>query len=315
METNNKHIPEKFVTPAFPNFKKIEITDKAVIENFTRQFPPYNDFDFMSLWTYNTDNKNAFSILNDNLVIKIQDFITGELFYSFIGKNNIDATISTLLMKSEEDNFGPELKLIPEINLQSSPDLEKNFFIKEDPDNFDYILSVEELASLKGNKYYDKRNLVNRFKKLYPNHSIMRLDLTNKKTEQAVKELFFLWEQQKDKSRIETQIELTAIERLFDLTNVLKVMGTGVYIHDRLIGFCTYHVAQDNFAIFGFEKGDISYEGIYAYLNHQAAIHLETLGSSYINFEQDLGIPGLHKAKQLWRPVKYLKKFKVSKKI
>ena len=33
--------------------------------------------------------------------------------------------------------------------------------IIEDRDNHDYILSVTDLATLKGNKFYDKRNLVN----------------------------------------------------------------------------------------------------------------------------------------------------------
>lgn len=296
------------MSSVFPNFKTLELGDHELIEKFVGQFPPYNDFEFISLWTYNTENKNSISFLNNNLVVRIQDCITGNFFYSFLGANKTKNTIEALLKKSKEENLETKLYLVPEASL-TSPDLYKHFSVKEDPDNFDYILSVNELADLKGKKYYDKRNLVNKFKRLYPQHSVVELDLAKEKTKQEIKEFFHLWEKQKGKKRNETQVELTAIEKLFDLINIFNVYGLGVYIQNKLVGFTTYHTVQNNFAIMSFEKGDISYEGIYSYLNHITAKHLKTLGANYINYEQDLGIPGLKKAKLLWRPVFFLKKY------
>jgi uncharacterized protein len=298
----------------FPNFKKLQLSDINIIEKFTKQFPPYNDFEFVSLWAYNTKGENAFSMLNDNLVIKIQDFITGDFFYSFIGINYVEDTISKLLAKSKEDEFGAKLYLIPEVNLKSLSRLEKYFSIKEDPNSFEYILSVNEIANLRGGKYYDKRNLVNRFKRLYPEHSVEPLNLTEEKTKQDIIELFLLWKQQKSKDNKEVEIESIAIRKLFDLVSLLNIIGIGIYFQNKLIGFATYRICQDNFAIMSFEKGDATYEGIYAYINHEAAKHLEALGVKYINYEQDLGIPGLRKAKMLWRPAFFLKKYIIEEK-
>lgn len=295
----------------FPNFKILELSDLADIEEYTKKFPPYNDFDFMSLWTYNTEGKNAVSLLNNNLIIKIQDFITGDFFYSFLGTNNLKETIKILLAKSEEDNLERTLRLVPEVNFQPTSNLQEYFSIKEDPDSFDYILSVNELADLNGSKYHDKRNLVNRFIKSYPEHSVELLDLTKEGTKQNIKDLFSLWEKRKERDRKETQMELTAIEKLFDLVNVLDIIGIGVFFQNKLIGFSTAHNVQDNFAILSFQKCDISYKGIYEYLTNETAKHLKTLGSEYINYEQDLGIPGLKRAKQLWRPVFFLKKITI----
>jgi len=59
------------------------------------------------------------------------------------------------------------------------------FIIDEDHDNHDYVLSVEELAEYKGNKFHDKRNLVNKFNRLYPNYTIKLLDLNDE--EQKIK--------------------------------------------------------------------------------------------------------------------------------
>jgi hypothetical protein len=303
------------MSPVFPNFKKIEIDDKDVIEKFTNKFQPYNDFELMSLWTYNKGDRNAFSILHDNLVVKIQDFITGKFFYSFIGTNNAKDVVEKLIQKSKEENLGNKLYLIPEVSIKSSPDLEKYFLIKEDPDSFDYILSVNELAELRGNKYHDKRNMVNRFKKLYPDHYVKPLELTQEKTRKDIKDLFLFWEQKKGKKRIETEIELIAIKRVFDLVNVLRVTGIGIYLKNILIGFSIYHPVQNNYAILSFEKADSSCKGVYEYVNYCAANHLKTLGCIYINYEQDLGIPGLKKAKTLWRPVFFLKKYIIKEKI
>lgn len=295
----------------FSKLKKLELDDRHVLSQFTKQFPPYNDFEFLSLWLYNIENKNSFYSLNNNLVIKIQDFITGKFFYSFLGTNKVKATITTLLAKSKEENLCNQLRLVPEINLQSSPELRDYFSIKEDTDSFDYILSVDEIANLKGNKYYDKRNLVNRFNKLYLKHTLEILDFNKEKIKQDIIGLFFRWEHQKGKDRKETQIELTAIKKLIDFANIHNIIGLGVYFEAKLIGFVSYHMVHENYALMSFEKGDTSYKGIYEYLHHQAAKHLKTLGAKYINYEQDLGIPGLKKAKTLWRPIFFLKKYTI----
>ncbi len=294
--------------------KKLELNDRHIIGQFTKQFPPYNDFEFLSLWVYNVDNNNAVYILNDNLVIRIQDFVTGDYFYSFLGTNKLKRTVATLLAKSKEENLGNQLRLVPEVAIQSFPELEEHFLVKEDPDSFDYILSVDDIADLRGKRFHDKRNLVNNFKRLYQHHRIRQLDFDNDTTKKDILELFFRWEKQKGKSRNETRIELTAIKRLLDFANIHNVMGLGAYHDNKLIGFVTYHTVHDRYAILSFEKGDTSYRGIYEYLKHQAAKHLKSLDIKYINYEQDLGIPGLKRAKILWKPKFFLKKYTIGEK-
>lgn len=300
--------------PNFPNFKKLELSDLENIEKFTKQFPPYNDFDSVDLLIFNPGDNTAVSILNNNLVVRRQHYMSNDFLYTFLGTHKVKDTIIKLLQKSREENLGLQLQHIPEANLKSSSDLHKYFIIEEDPDNFDYILSVKELAELKGSKYYDKRNLVNRFKKLYPEFKIKSLDLFEEKTKQEIKELFFFWEQQKGRKRSETEIELIAIEKLFNLVNIIKIYGLGIYIEDKLIGFTTYHIMQDNFVMMSFEKGNTNYVGIYSVLNHETAKHIATLGTIYLNYEQHFGIPGLKEAKNMWRPVFFLKKYIVSEK-
>ncbi len=296
--------------PKFPLLKKVEINDFQDVEKFTHKFPPYNDFEFASLWTYDTKGQNEIGTLNDNLVIKIQDFLSGDLFYSFIGTAMVDKTIATLLESCKKEGLEEKLYLVPEINVKEIKD-NSNINVVIDLDNSDYILSIDELSSLTGKKYYDKRNLVNRFQKNYPEHKVEMLDLDSSKIQNELLELFLKWEKNKKKKKEDTEIELIAIKKLFAILNLLHVYGLGVYVNGQLVGFTTYHKIDNDYAIMTFEKGDITCEGIYSYLNHKTAIHLKELGCKYLNYEQDLGIPGLKKAKQLWRPVFFLNKYSI----
>jgi hypothetical protein len=299
--------------PKFPNLKKVEISDFKDIEALTHKFPPYNDFEFASLWTYDTRGKNEIGLLNENLVVKIQDFLSGDLFYSFIGTTMVDKTIATLLESCKKEGLEEKLYLVPEVSIKEIKDSSR-INIVNDLDSADYILSIDELSSLAGKKYYDKRNLVNRFKKNYPEHNVEMLDLDSPKIQNELLELFLKWEKNKNKKSEDTEIELIAVKKLFSILNLLNVSGLGVHIDNQLVGFSTYHKIDNDYAIMTFEKGDISFEGIYSYLNHKTAIHLSELGAKYLNYEQDLGIPGLKKAKQLWRPVFYLNKYSISPK-
>ena len=102
--------------PVFPNFKNLEISDKEDIEYITHQFPPYSDFNFVSLWAWNTQGKIEISQLNNNLVVKFQDYLDNNYFYSFIGMHDVLTSIEKLLSASKAKGFGEELKLIPENN-------------------------------------------------------------------------------------------------------------------------------------------------------------------------------------------------------
>lgn len=295
-------------------FKKLDLRDRDILERYTKKFPPYNDFDFVSLWAYNIDGNNAAFTLHENLVIKIQDFVTGNFFYSFLGTNKVKETVETLIEKSKKDELGGVLRLVPESNIKASDKLDEYFTIEEDPDSFDYIFSIDEVVALKGNRFKKKKNLIHTFNKLYPDHTVYSLNFNKKKTKADMEYLFHYWEYQKGKNYTKKNIESIAFEKFLDFAGMNSIIGLGIECDNKLIGFITYHLVHSNYAIISFQKGDVSYKGIYEYLLHKTALHLKELGMLYINHEQDLGIPGLKKAKMLWRPVHFLKKYTIKEK-
>lgn len=304
-----KNIASSFV-PLFPELKPIILEDRQAFQKYTSQFPPYSDFHFTSLWSYNTENDVKISNLNDNLVMLFRDYITKEPFYTFIGSNKPSETIKALLSETKGKKLMNMLKLIPEHSLINLHELNRQFDIAEDPDNYDYILSVDEQCDLTGNKFHAQRNHISRFNREYPRRiEIKELEGNDAEVQKDIIELFYFWEKQKDKKREDTEIELTAINRLLKDNKSFELVIIGAYDKGRMVGFTLSDAVDDEHAMLSFAKGDTDYFGIYQVLFHETAKVFKSKCIKYINIEQDLGIPGLKFSKQQWNPVRYLKKF------
>lgn len=302
----------KLDLPIFPKFKKLELSDKDTIENFVKQFPPYSDFNFVSLWSYNIYEKAEISFLNENLVIKYHDYITGEPFYTFIGVNNVVQTVELLLEKSKESGLKPELQLIPEIVIEILKGKEHRFYINEDLNNRDYVYLIDHHINLRGKKFHDRKRFINFFKKKFPDYYTTFVDLNNHNAKLELEELFVKWQNNKNLVPIKTEHELNAIKRLLKSSHILNMYALGLYINTKLIGYLIANVVHDNYAIAHFEKIDISYKGASAILKQELAIHLNKLGCEFINYEQDLGILGIRQAKLSWNPYLFLYKYKIT---
>ena len=298
--------------PVFPKFKKLELNDQEAVESFIKNHPPYSDYNFVSLWSYNTQEKIEVSNLNANLVIKFQDYLSDEFFLSFIGHKKLTQTIDSLLESAKKQKVLAVLKLVPEHNILDDKEVKSKYLIEEDMDNFDYILSVDDLVDMKGNKFRGRRNFVNRFKKLYPDHGIKKLDLNHISFKKEIENLFFLWEKQTGKSRRDTENELKALQRLLKSSHKFNLHAIGIYITHQLIAFSIEEIVHDNHGIIHFEKANAAYTGIYQYLKHLTARHFKEMGVKFINYEQDLGLEGLRRAKRSYNPVHFLKKYIIS---
>ena len=121
--------------PQFPEFKRIELSHKEEVEAFTKNFPLYSDFNFISMWSWDVKGDVRISQLNGNLVVRFNDYLTGEPFYSFIGENKVNETALALIGVAKVLGVGTRLKLVSEEVVKSLDT--STFLIKEDRDNFD----------------------------------------------------------------------------------------------------------------------------------------------------------------------------------
>lgn len=298
----------------FPDFKKITLGDKPQIQEITNHFEPYSDFNFASLWSYNTVNEIECCLIYDNLAVKFSDYITRASHCSFLGNKNVEETINILLKYSRQTNLERELKLIPEVNIDHIPDITSKFLVEEDIDNFDYIYFLSDMADLPGQKFAKKRNKINLFKKSYPEILVKNLNLEDSKIQKEIVAVFFDWEKAKGKIKTETENELIAINRLIQSANYFDLQTLGIYYQEKLIGFSIVEFLQNEYTNVHFVKADPNFKGIFEFIYQTTATSLQKRGEQYkyISREQDLGIAGLREAKKQWYPIKYLKKYKIS---
>lgn len=300
--------------PVFPEFRPLTLADKPIVETFTAQYEPYSDFNFVSVWTNNIADDIQISNLNGNFVMKFRDYISNEPFYTFLGHSNVNETVSKLLSQAIQEKILRQLKLIPETVIKADPTLFKNFEVIEDIDNHDYIISIPKIKEMKGKHYLTKRRLVRIFKQNNPYWNVRKLDLSSPQTQQDILNLFSVWEQEKHKSHSDTEHELIAIRRLLRDAHMLDLLGFGVFVTEKLCAFAISQPVHNGHMVGLFSKSNPTYKGIGEVLHYHFSQYLHDLGYKYHNFAQDLGFPNLRRSKELWQPIKKLKKYIVKPK-
>lgn len=295
--------------PTFPNFKKLELTDKKDVEKFTSKFPPYSDFNFTSMWSWNIDEGISISVLNNNLVVRFTDYITSKPFYSFLGDEKVHETVEELFKFLKRENSENILRLVSEEighKLRNS-----KFNLTLDQDSHDYIYSVSDLSNMHNWAKHSSGKNIRSFIKKSPNYVVKHQSI-KEINKDALVEMFKKWGRNK---KIENYFQLNeykALERILAVKNEnLKIVS--IYVDNIFVGFTIYEIISPNYAISHFAKADTAYNrAISDILNWEEAKILDRQGIKYFNWEQDLGIPGLRKSKEKLKPSFLFKKLIIS---
>lgn len=297
--------------PEFPKFKKLELSDKEDIEKFTHKFPPYSDFNFTSMWSWDTHNKMRISQLHKNLVVLFDDYVSNKPFLSFIGGDRLSETATDLITFSKKQYREPSLKLISE---EIAHVLERSgFIIRADRDAYDYIYSVAHLAKMDSWPASGISKRIRKFVKNNPGYVISISSVKDIPTDEYIK-IFKKWAKNKKVGDHLDLNEYKAFERFLRVEDK-NIEVISMHVNDELIGFTLYELLTGHCAISHFVKSDTgSYDGINDVMNWEEAKRLYAKGVKYYNWEQDLGILGLRYSKVKYNPSLLMKKFIVTNK-
>lgn len=166
----------------------------------------------------------------------------------------------------------------------------------------DYLFQTSKLAAFPGRHLSNKRNLV---KQLFQHHEIQSETLTDQFDDALT--ILEKWQQEEADSN---DTDYTACKEALQLFHPLKLMGRLIYI-DQLPA--AFHIGEkignDCYAVH-FTKASREVKGLYQFLYQDLAQFVEG-NCSWINLEQDLGIPSLHQAKQSYLPDQMLHKWRI----
>lgn len=171
-----------------------------------------------------------------------------------------------------------------------------------DRDSFDYIYNVEKLTTLTGKKLHGKRNHINNFLKTYPDY--VYEDITQENIPDCLtvatnwmKRHSEFFPELKTAYEYEYHIIEDSLSHMYEL----NMIGGLIKIKECPVAFTLGEpLSKDTFDVH-FEKADETIQGAYPIINRDfVANSLQSY--TYVNREEDLGLPGLRKAKLSYAP-------------
>jgi len=281
--------------------KPVTSADKSLFEKYMRDYPSdicVYTFPFMLLWS--VTRHHSYGEIDGHLVISYRSANGEECFYAPIGPNPAKI-IREILPPSQ----GYSWKYI---NEALAKDLETSFTLAWERDFFDYVYRVEDIATLKGKAYAEKRTFINRCRALRPN--ILKLSSAMKDECMALHQRWV--ETQPDPNTPSIIEERRTLLSTMEQFEELGFGGIGIQIQGRLEALATWYPIHSKMVVEDFEKASANIPGLYQLLLHELAKAVPRQ-YEFLNREADLGIPGLRTAKQRWNPVYLVKRFFIVK--
>ena len=295
--------------------RQIEIEDKKLFDKYFGEFQPeLSEFTFTNLFIWKNYYNFLFLEQNNHLIIFSQDYFKnwkksisnldeGTFFLTPIGP-----TPEKMIINLFEKFDNIEIHRVPKDVIEKvirDPEYQVlNLDIHEDRMNWDYIYEIESLINLPGNKFRQKRRWLNKFLEIYNyEFNIISDGLIDKALELQLE-----WCDQNECQSNEDLIEeQKAIKTALENFNDLGIFGGIIGVDNKCVAYTLGEMINKDTLVIHIEKAHIEYEGSYQAINN---LFLKEFGKNvkYVNREQDLGIPGLRRAKEAYKPIRMVEK-------
>lgn len=186
------------------------------------------------------------------------------------------------------------------------------FRFEEDRDGFDYVYEIGRLADLPGKKLHAKRNHIRRFDERFPDW--MAEDITPASVPECVA-LERSWAERRSADAGEdpatiSEETVAVIEALYHMDE-LGLEGVLLRAEGEAVAFSLGGLITPACFDVNFEKADGALQGAYPAVNRELAraVRARHPQVRWFNREDDLGLPGLRRAKLSYYPDILLEKY------
>lgn len=292
--------------PQFPRFKPIEIYDREFIHDILWSYQPeISELTFTNLFVWSSHYNLHWSMYKDWLILLSMANQNDVYAFQPIGPAPL-LTVTIELLEWLKETYKQARIERASKRLLSDLEIKKDyFFIEPTRNHFDYVYKTKDLIRLTGNKYHSKRNHINKFLKSYSYGY-------EKMSKRHVQPCLELVEQWCSLHRCEEDLNLLgeweAIGEVLSHFDELKIHGGLIIIDNKVEAFAFGELLNNNTAVVHFEKANPAVNGLYTVINQKFAEE-NWSDVEYINRQQDLGQPGLRKAKLSYHPDHFAEKF------
>ncbi|MBR2303388.1 MAG: DUF2156 domain-containing protein [Clostridia bacterium] len=293
-------------------FSPVTLEDKQLFEDILNSCELYQDlaaseFSFQSFYCWGAYDNPLKCVIDEGIVVFYEhSFGNDNVFYAPIVKK--PEYLVPVMMKIVTFCRKNGIKVHMERLTNNMAELARKHIdcrqceVLESRRDFEYLYDPTELIKLEGKKFKNKRNFVNGFKERY-NYEFLPYD---KSMREELLALVRAWGSTHDE--LDAQNEYKAIERSIDNVENLDLFCDVIKVDGKIIAFEIGFINPGNVGVVLFEKANIDYRGSYqAICNFFTEKHFANC--KYVNRQEDLGIPGLRKAKMSYNPVGFAEKF------
>jgi hypothetical protein len=281
---------------------RLGISDRELINNYLERYPPeISEHTFTNLFVWRKFRPVYFIEKEGSLLIFIRRENDREQEIILFGPPAGEIAIDDIL-KSKEFRLTGATRLTE----STLKDYRKNgISLEDDRDNSDYLYRVSDLADLSGRKYSRKRNHIKRCLDAYE----CVYEEMSEETLNEVREMHERWCRLRacfDDPDLMKEYE--AVREALDNYSLLELTGGIIRINGQVEAFAMAEKLSPGTAVWHFEKAMREFHGLSQLITHWFAKY-SLNDFEYVNREQDLGIPGLRKAKLSYFPAFILNKY------
>jgi hypothetical protein len=223
-----------------------------------------------------------------------------DFLYFPLGRTPAPDELQDASRRLRRQGFSGRLALIPvDYYQRHRQQLETMFTWESSHDYYEYVYRTDDLADLPGQKLSPKRNLINQF--LRENHDWRSRALDVRADQDAVLEVARTWAENKAGDLQAVQEDLDALAAAFACWPAAGFSGTVLEVEGRVVAFAVHSMLTDLMADIHFEKALSTCKGSAQMINRETARQLRGK-AIWTNREQDLGLPGLRRAKLSYDP-------------
>ncbi len=295
--------------PKFPQFKMIELEDRDYIMGVINRYgPDTSEWSFTNLFIWRSHYRFQWSMSKEWLIVLCRGSDGESYALQPIGPlSRFEVTRMLLRWLLEEKGEASARIERADQRLVSELGEARDLLVEPTRDQFDYVYRSDDLIELAGRKYHAKRNHINKFRRSYSfdyrpfnrGHLKSCLELADRWCE---------WRRCEDDLNLVG--EWDAVREALTHFEALKLEGGVILIQDAVKAFALGELLNDETATVHIEKADPDMEGLYAMINQQFCENAWQ-NIPYVNREQDLGEPGLRKAKLSYYPDHLVEKFRI----
>ncbi len=289
------------------DFHPITLEDKPLADKILLNTESMGyEYCFGNMYIWKNIYKTQIAFHNNMLVAKY--IVDNSLAYCCpVGSGNFKEMVE-LVMEDARANGSPAV--IADCSTEIKQLLEtlfpNKFKFRVDDGSFDYIYSAQKLATLAGRKYHGKRNHISSFIKNNPDWRFEEITSQNIGQCAAMNERWLMLNEHKDENDISA--EHNALNLAISAYSQLGFYGGLIRAGGEVVAFSFGENLGNNVFCTHFEKAYSTVNGAYPIINREMAVRLKD-NYTYINREEDVGVPGLRRAKQSYYPEIWLKKY------